>query len=92
MIWAGVAGVLAAAVLWAVQQRAARKRRQPEWTDPEQPVEGTAGQPVAMQLAMPTSAAAWGAARPGDPGMRGGSRIMRHYAPTLVDDPESVVR
>lgn len=88
MIGAGVAGLLAAALLWFIQQRAAAKRRTPAWTDPEQPPEGTAGQPVAL----PTGSASWSAARPGDPGMRGGSRIMRSYAPTLADDPESVVR
>lgn len=88
LLGAGAAGLLAAAVLWLVQQRAAAKRSTPAWTDPEQPPEGTAGQPVAL----PTSSASWSAARPGDPGMRGGARIMRSYSGTLVDDPESVVR
>lgn len=83
-----VVGLLAAAVLWAIQARAAARGSTPAWTDPEQPPDGTAGMPVVM----PTSSASWGAARPGDPGMRGGSRIMRSYAGNLVDDPESVVR
>lgn len=85
---AGAGGLLAAALLWFIQQRAAARRRTPDWTDPEQPPDGTAGQP----LTMPTAGASWSAARPGDPGMRGGSRVLRDYAPTLTDDPGSVVR
>lgn len=88
IIGAAGVGVAAAAALWLIQARAAAKRRTPSWTDPEQPPEGTAGQPVAAPSAM----ANWCAARPGDPGMRNGARVLRHYAPSLVDDPESVVR
>lgn len=88
IIGAGAVGLLAAALLWLIQQRAAARHNVPDWTDPEQPPAGTAGQPVVM----PTAAASWSAARPGDPGMRGGSRIMRSYSGTLADDPESVVR
>ncbi len=91
IIGGGVGALLACGLVWWVTQRAAANRRQPAWTDGEQPPEGTAGEPTAGPI-LPTVAASWGAARPPHPGMRGGARVIRSYAPTLVDDPESVVR
>lgn len=91
IIGAAVAGAAAAGALWLIQQRAARKRAAADWTDPEQPPEGTAGLAQAIGI-RPTPAAAWAAARPGDPGLRGGSRLLRSYGGHLADDPESIVR
>lgn len=85
-----IAGVVAAVVLWEINTHFVRRRETPVWTDPEQPAEGTAG--LAQAIGVPNYIAAWCAARPGDPGLRSGSRVMRMYAPTLKDDPESVVR
>lgn len=90
IIGAVVAGAIGAGALWVIQQRHQKRRETPAWTDPEQPPEGTGG--VAVSVGLPPARAAWCAARPGDPGLRSGSRVMRTYAGTLVDDPESVVR
>lgn len=87
-----VVGVGVAGLLVLVQRRAAQRRATPAWSDPQQPPLGTAGQPVAMQMAVPTTLDAWGAARPGHPAMGGSKRVMRHYATTLKDDPGSLVR
>ena len=90
IIGATVAGAVAAGVLWVIAQRHRESRQSPAWTDPETPPEGTAG--LAASIGLAPARAAWCAARPGDPGLRSGSRVMRSYAGTLVDDPESVVR
>lgn len=90
IIGAAVAGAVAVGVLYVVQARHRRSRETPGWTDPEQPAEGTAG--LAASIGLPPARVAWCAARPGDPGLRSGSRIMRTYPSNLVDDPESVVR
>jgi hypothetical protein len=90
IIGAAVAGAVAAGVLWVVQARHRASRQTPDWTDPAQPAEGTAG--LAASIGLAPAREAWCAARPGDPGLRSGSRIMRTYASNLVDDAESVVR
>lgn len=75
---------LAAGGLWLVQRRAQVKRTTPQWTDAHQPPEGIVAQPAA--------AAAWCATRPPLPACRAGNRVLRTYAPSLVDEPESLVR
>jgi hypothetical protein len=88
---AAAAGAAAAAV-WLVQQRHVAKRTTPDWKDPQQPVEGTGGQPAEGLPGLPSPAAAWNAVRPGSPRMGAGSVVMRQYGANLVDDPESLVR
>lgn len=90
-----IAGVAAGAALvaWlAFQHKHEIWRKTPDWTDPQQPVEGTAGQPANNLPAVPSPTAAWNAVRPGTPHMRAGSRVIRTYPGNLVDDPESLVR
>jgi hypothetical protein len=87
LLLAGGGGLVLAVALLCWQRAWLARFRTPSWTDPEQPPEGTAGQPVG-----PSPAAAWLACRPGDPGLRGGGRIMRTYPSTLADDPDSPVR
>jgi hypothetical protein len=86
--------VAGAAVLtfWWIQRRAEQKRSTPDWSDPADPATGAAGQPSGPFPAGPDPVAAFHAVRPGTPHMQAGSRIMRHYPGTLVDDPESLVR
>ena len=90
----GVAAAAGAAVaaVWIVQQRHASARITPDWHDPGQPVEGTGAQPAMGLPLAPSPAASWHAVRPGSPRLGAGSVIMRTYAPSLVDDPESLVR
>lgn len=82
----------AAAVIIIMLQRGHEKaRRTPAWNDPQQPVEGTGGEPTGLPL-MPSPVASWNAVRPGSPRLGAGSVVMRDYHPTLLDDPESLVR
>lgn len=92
-MYAGAA-VAGAAVLafWWINRKAADDRATPDWGDPGNPATGAAGQPTAPFPAAPDPVAAFHAVRPGYPSMRAGSRIMRTYPSTLVDDPESLVR
>lgn len=92
MVALGVAAGAAAVVVVMLQRGHERARRTPSWNDPQQPVEGTGGQPAEGLPLAPSPAASWHAVRPGSPRMQAGSVVMRHYAPTLVDDPESLVR
>lgn len=89
---AAVAAGAAVAVWLGYQHRHEIFRRTPAWNDPQQPVEGTAGQPANNLPAVPSPLAAWAAVRPGTPHMTAGSRIRRTYSGNLVDDPESLVR
>lgn len=83
----------AAVVVFMLQRGHDRARQTPAWNDPQQPVEGTAGQPSADAPALaPSPAAAWNAVRPGSARLQAGAVIRRTYAATLVDDPESLVR
>lgn len=86
--------VAGAAVLafWWIQQKAAADRSMPDWGDPNRPPTGTGGQPTTPFPAGPDPVAAYHAVRPGNPRMQAGSRILRTYPSTLVDDPESLVR
>lgn len=88
----GAAAGAAAALVWLVQQRHEAQRRTPDWKDPGQPVEGTGGQPADGLPMAPSPVASWNAVRPGSPRLGAGSVVMRHYAPSLLDDPESLVR
>lgn len=92
LIAAGAVAGAAVAAFWLVQQRHVAQRSTPDWNDPQQPVEGTGGQPADGLPLAPSPVASWNAVRPGSPRMDGGTRIMRTYSPTLVDDPESLVR
>lgn len=89
---AAVAAGVAVAAWLGYQHRHEIWRRTPDWNDPQQPVEGTAGEPAANLPAVASPTASWAAVRPGTPHMTAGSRIRRTYAPNLVDDPESLVR
>jgi len=89
---AAVAAGVAVAAWLGYQHRHEIWRKTPAWTDPQQPVEGTAGMPANGLPAVPSPTAAWAAVRPGTPHMQAGSRIRRTYAGNLVDDPESLVR
>lgn len=91
MVAAAAAGAAVAAV-WLVQQRHVANRTTPDWNDPQQPVDGTGGQPAEGLPLAPSPAASWNAVRPGSPRISAGSRIMRTYTANLVDDPESLVR
>lgn len=92
--WLIAGGAVAgAAVLtfWWIQQKAAADRATPDWGDPRLPATGAAGQPSAVP-AFPDPVASFHAVRPGTPHMSAGSRVLRTYASSLVDDPESLVR
>jgi hypothetical protein len=91
IVLGAVAGA-AAVVIVVMQRRHEHVRSTPDWRDPGQPVEGTGGQPAVGLPLAPSPAASWNAVRPGSPRLDAGTRIMRDYAPTLVDDPESLVR
>jgi hypothetical protein len=81
------------AVFIAIQRKHVADRTTPDWGDPEQPAVGTGGQLSGMPVPpSPDPTSAWGAVRPGSPRLNAGSRIMRTYPATLVDDPESLVR
>ena len=88
---AAVAGA-AAGVLILIQRKHVADRSTPAWTDPQQPVDGTGGQPANGLPLAPSPAASWAAVRPGSPRLGAGSTIMRTYRGNLVDDPESLVR
>jgi len=92
LISVGAAAGAAVAVFWLIQKRHEIAKRLPDWGDPQQPVDGTAGQLTTGIPATPSPAASWCAVRPGTPHMLAGSTIKRIYASTLVDDPESLVR
>lgn len=92
LITAGAVAGAAVAAFVIVQRRHVAQRSTPDWKDPGQPVEGTGGEPANGLPLAPSPAASWNAVRPGSPRLQAGSRIMREYAPTLVDDPESLVR
>jgi len=92
LVTLGVAAGAAAVVVIVLQRGHEQAGRTPDWHDPGQPVEGTGGQPANNLPLMPSPVASWNAVRPGSPRLSAGSRIMRDYAPTLLDDPESLVR
>ena len=93
LIAAGAVAGAAAVALWAIQRRHAKTRQTPDWGDPQQPAVGTAGQLTGQPVPpSPDPMASWCAVRPGSPRLSAGSRVMRTYAETLVDDPESLVR
>jgi hypothetical protein len=93
LIAAGAAAGAAFAVFIAIQRKHASVRATPDWGDPEQPAVGTGGQLQGMPVPpSPDPVASWFSVRPGTPRLNAGSRIMRTYAATLVDDPESMVR
>ncbi len=78
------AGIVAAGVglVWW-ERGVAEERATPAWTEAHQPPEG-----IALQ---PSMAAAWCASRPPVPACRAGNRVLRTYAPTLGDEPESLI-
>lgn len=92
-LWAcGAAAGAAAFAFWYIQRRAEDNGSTHDWGDPDNPRTGAAGQPTAPFPGGPDPLAAWHAVRPGTPHMTAGSRVLRTYAGTLVDDPESLVR
>jgi hypothetical protein len=93
LIAVGAAAGAAFAVFIAIQRAHAKALATPDWGDPEQPAVGTGGQLLGQPIPpSPDPVAAWFSVRPGSPRLNAGSRIMRTYASTLVDDPESMVR
>lgn len=93
LIAAGAVAGAAAAAFWAIQRRHEAARQTPDWGDPQQPAVGTGGQLLGQPVPpSPDPVASWCAVRPGSPRLNGGSKVMRTYAATLVDDPESLVR
>lgn len=91
-----VAGAVAGAAVvafWYIQRRAETTRSTHDWGDPAQPKTGAAGQPTGGGFPVsPDPVASFHAVRPGSPRLQAGSRLMRTYPATLVDDPESLVR
>jgi hypothetical protein len=93
LIAVGAVAGAAVAVFIAIQRRHVAQRTTPDWGDPEQPVAGTSGQLTGMPVTpSPDPVASWYSVRPGSARPSGLSKIMRVYASTLVDDPESMVR
>jgi hypothetical protein len=81
---------LAALLLWRAQRR--QDEAGPDWTDPHQPPDDMG---PAMQA--PDPGVSWAANRCGPmssccTGQGAGRRTRRYYAPTLADDPGSIVR
>lgn len=92
LVGLGAVAGAAAVVFIMIQRGHAKARQTPDWNDPQQPVEGVGGQPANGLPLAPSPAASWNAVRPGSPRMGAGSVVMRNYAPSLLDDPESLVR
>lgn len=92
LIVAGAVAGAAVAACWWIQQCHVKKGRTHEWGDPANPKSGAAGQPTSGFPAGPDPVASFHACRPGSPRLGAGSRVMRTYPGTLVDDPESLVR
>lgn len=92
LICGGAVAGAAVIAFWWIQKRHEIKRTTPDWGDPQNPDTGAAGQPSGPFPASPDPVAAFFAVRPGSPRMQAGSKVMRHYPSTLIDDPESLVR
>lgn len=83
---------LVAGGIWMAQRRRERAARTPAWTDPQQPPEGTAGEPTQL-----TADQSWAANRCTSlsaccASNTAGMRTRRLYPASLTSSPDSLVR